>query len=127
MSQVVLETVQWSSLPNIEDVEPISASDRQVLDEIRDVLVRHGRTGRFGVCLLHKHFEVAADEVAVEYTDVAARTSTIVAEPAAKMSGRNQIETVWRFKNDGPVAVTVCEQKCDYNQGHRAVHVKVGR
>jgi hypothetical protein len=31
---------------------------------------------------LHKHFEIGPDELAVEYTDVAARTSKVVAEPA---------------------------------------------
>jgi hypothetical protein len=127
MSQLVLETVQWSSLPDIESVERVGDNDRQVLEEIRDVLVRHNRTSRFGVCLLHKHFEIGADEIAVEYTDVAARTSTVVAEPAKKNSDGNYIETVWRFKNNGPVAVTVCEQRCHYDKGHRSVHVKVGR
>jgi hypothetical protein len=127
MSQLTLETVQWSSLPDIDDVEPVGEGDRQVLEEIREVLVRHGRTGRFGVCLLHKHFEIAADEIAVEYTDIQARTSTVVVKPNDTASEGRHIETVWRFKNDGPVAVTVCEQKCYYNKGHRSVHAKVGR
>lgn len=127
MSQLTLETVQWSSLTDINDVQPLGESDRQILDEIRDVLVRHSGTNRFGVCLLHKHFEVAEDEVAVEYTNAEDRTSTVVVEPLNASADRNHIETVWRFKNDGPNAVTVCELKCDYNQGHKQVHVKVGR
>ena len=127
MSQLTLETVQWSSLPDIDDVEPIGEGDRQVLEEIRDILVRHGRTDRFGVCLLHKHFEVAPNEIAIEYTDVEARTSTVVVKRNDTASEGNHIETVWRFQNDGPAGVTVCEQKCYYNNGHRSVHVKVGR
>ena len=125
MSQLILETVQWSSLPDIDKVEPIGEKDRQVLDEIRDIILRHGREGRFGVCLLHKHFELADNEIAVEYTDVEKRTSTVVVED--KKSDGDHIETVWRFKIDGPVAVTVCEQRCHYDRGHKSVHVKVGR
>jgi len=85
------------------------------------------RLGKFGVCLLHKHFELAENEIAVEYTDVDSRTSTVIVEPAQQTTAGKHIETLWRFKQDGPASVTVCEQKCYYNQGHRAVHVKVGR
>jgi hypothetical protein len=126
MSQPTLETVQWSSLPDIDAVQPIGEADVQVLDEY-DVLLRNNRSDRFGVCLLHKHFEIASNEIAVEYTDIEARTSTVVVEPSESPSGGNHIETVWRFKHDGPVAVTVCEQRCHYDKGHRSVHVKVGR
>jgi len=75
----------------------------------------------------HRHFEIRPDELAVECTNVAARTSNIVAEPAKKTSDGSYIETVWRFKNNRPVAVTVCEQRSHYDKGDRSVHVKVGR
>ena len=38
--QVVLETVQWSSLQFIENIDPISNRDYAVLNELREVLVR---------------------------------------------------------------------------------------
>jgi hypothetical protein len=123
MSRLTLETVQWSSLPDIDGVQPIGEADVQVLDEIREVLLQHDRSDRFGVCLLHKHFEIASNEIAVEYTDIESRTSTVV-EPSGSSAGGNHIETVWRFKHDGPAAVTVCEQRCHYDKGHRSVHVK---
>src|SRR6202012_5546254 len=80
MNQVVLETVQWSSLPDVDDLEPVGAQDHAVLAEIADVLKRHGYTQRFGVCLLHRHFDVANHEVAMEITDVEARTSIVRVE-----------------------------------------------
>jgi hypothetical protein len=118
MSGITLENIQWSSLPDIDDVEPIGEADLRVLDEIREVLLRHSRADRFGVCLLHKHFELAENEIAVEYTDVEARSSTVVVEPKSPSTSGNRIETVWRFKADGPEAVTVCVQSCYYNKGH---------
>jgi hypothetical protein len=73
-SPVQLSPMQWSVLPDITDVSPMSMDDHAVLDAVRDVLVQHGALGRFGVHLLHKHFDMAEDEVLVEYTDVNART-----------------------------------------------------
>jgi hypothetical protein len=122
---LILETVQWSSLPDINEIERINAADRNVLEEIREVLVRHNHTDRFGICLLHKHFELAENEMAVEYTDVEGRTSTVVVEPKAADPGF--IETVWRFKVDGPVAVTECVQGCSYSGTHVRVHRRVGK
>lgn len=126
MRTLVLETVQWSSLPDVDEVQPINDMDWQVLNEIRDVLQRHDRLERFGVCLLHRHFELDEKEIAVEYTDVERRTSTILVEPK-KNSDRKLLETQWRFGMAGPEAVTKCEKQCDYNRGHKKIHVKVGR
>lgn len=123
---LVLETVQWASLSEIDDVDPINETDREVLEEIRNVLVRHNRTERFGVCLLHKHFEIGENEIGVEYTDVEGRTSTIVVEPRDGSSG-SVIETNWRFRKGESQNVTVCVRRCQYNSGHRQVHVKEGR
>ena len=43
MNTIVLETVQWSSLPDVDDLEPIGAQDHAVLAEIAKVLRRHGQ------------------------------------------------------------------------------------
>lgn len=123
---LVLETVQWSSLPDIDEVKPISVEDRSVLEEIREVLMRHNHTERFGICLLHRHFDLAEDEMAVEYTDVESRTSKVVVE-TSNLSGTNVIETVWRFAKNGPESVTRCVSSCVYNKSHRRGHTIVGR
>lgn len=123
---LILETVQWSSLPAIDEVEAIGETDRKVLEEIREVLARHDQMDRFGVCLLHKHFDLTENEIAVEYTDIEKRTSTIIVEPKDASTGR-VIQTNWRFRKDGSQNVTVCELKCHYDSGHVQVHVKVGR
>jgi hypothetical protein len=73
MNQVNLAAMQWSALNRIADVKPIGDSDAQCLEEIRQVLLKHGQTQRFGVSLLHSHFDLGADEVMLEETNVETR------------------------------------------------------
>lgn len=121
---VVLETVQWGTLTDVDDVEPVSDKDYEVLEEIRQVLAKHQRTSRFGICLLHKHFEVGEGEVAVEYTDTDTRVSTVRVEPRGPEG--NYLQTMWRFSEE-PYNVTVCVRRCNYNSGHKNEHMKEKR
>lgn len=126
MEKITLETIQWTTLRDIDDVSPIGDSDFDVLSKIKDVLVEHGCTNRFGVCLLHKHFEVGDDEVAVEYTNPEARISKIVVEERSQQPANNTIQTMWRFQEDGRTRLgTVCVQVCHYFLGHKLRHKRV--
>jgi hypothetical protein len=119
---VILETVQWSSLVDVDDVKPVDDHDYMVLEEIRQVLAKHGSTERFGICLLHRHFDVAPGEIAVEHTDTAKRISTVRVEPHGPEG--DYLQTMWRF---GPspegVTVTVCVRRCNNAGGHKNLHV----
>jgi hypothetical protein len=70
MSSIVLESMQWSELDHIADVRPIDDSDAACLEDIRAVLTKHNCLDRFGVTLLHSHFDVADDEMMLETTDL---------------------------------------------------------
>ena len=63
--RVVVEPLQWSRLQMIEEVRPIEDADYEVLKDVREVLLRHGYQDRFGVCLLHKHFDLKPGEAAL--------------------------------------------------------------
>jgi hypothetical protein len=76
--------------PDIMDVEPLGAADHACLQEIKDVLLRHGRLNRFGVTLLHEHFAISHDEILVEECDPANRTLTI--RPEKKFPGHNRFQ-----------------------------------
>lgn len=110
MERIILEPVQWHRLPHIEDVEPLNDSDYSALRELGEVLERHGKTGRFGVCLLHKHFDLAADEELMEETDADTRVS-ILRVQAAQPEREDSIETMWRF-NGITTAIRKCEVRC---------------
>jgi hypothetical protein len=106
--RVLLETVQWTALKQIEDLRPINDDDYAVLEELRQVLLRHGYQDRFGVCLLHKHFDLNPGEAALEESDEAARISTIRVVP--EDVARAAMETAWRFSADIDIKAG---RKCD--------------
>jgi hypothetical protein len=125
--QIVLETVQWARLEYIEDLEPISDRDYDVLKELRDILLRHGYQDRFGVCLLHKHFDLQPGEAALEESDAQSRVSTIKVVP--QESCKDAMETAWRFSPDVEIhAGRNCEVKCHGfgMTGHSRRHVCKG-
>jgi hypothetical protein len=73
MSTVVLESMQWAELDHIADVRPIDDADSPCLEEVRLVLQKHNALDRFGIALLHRHFELADDEMMLETTDAERR------------------------------------------------------
>ncbi|MCB0448176.1 MAG: hypothetical protein KDD03_11840 [Gelidibacter sp.] len=125
MKKLVLEAVQHSKLYDIDEVEPINDKDHEVLEEIRNILVKHQYTERFGITLLHKHFDIADDEILMETTDEVARTSVVQAQKKDGQEKINSIETMWKFSDD-IMADTVCKQVCHYFLGHKSRHKRVG-
>lgn len=124
MGAITLETVQWASLRDIDDVAPLNDTDGAVLEEIRQVLLRHGKSERFGVCLLHKHFDLSDEEVAVEYTDNENRISQIIVKNKNDVE-ENSVQTIWRFQSEGPTMGTICIARCGKSgMTHSTVHQK---
>jgi hypothetical protein len=69
-SALNVSALQWSRLDHIADVKPIDDADAACLEDIRQVLLKHSALSRFGVSLLHRHFELNDDELMMETTDV---------------------------------------------------------
>lgn len=107
-----------NTLPDIDDVAPLSADDEACLTEVRRVLEEHGALQRFGVALLHQHFAVQDDEILVEECDVASRTLKIRPQKRTSPATSRSIQTVWRL--DTPTPVQGCMQVCtkDENNNH---------
>lgn len=99
-----------SRLPDISEVEHLTAKDDELVRELREVLRRHDATGRFGLMLLHQHFDIADDEILVETVDVEGRTLTVRPLPAAPYVDMRSIETQWRLDTDSVLQryVQVC-------------------
>lgn len=113
-------------LPDIDEVEPLSDLDQPCLTEIRAVLVKHDVLRRFGITLLHEHFEVADDEILVETIDVETRTLTSRPEKIAELGDYNSVETSWRLDDD-PIAMARCTSACRpatfTESRHKQVHI----
>jgi len=118
---VVTRPMQWAAIPDISAVPPFSDRDKVCFKELRDVLAKHGCLDRFGVNLIHKHFDVAGDEVLVETIDAESRTLTVRTMKRADMP--HSVETQWQLAEGE--AVQLCHFYCITNVSHQRFHQPV--
>jgi len=78
--------------------------------DVRAVLERHGALQRFGLSLLHKHFELSEGEILVESCDRARRVLVCRVERAGDVTARRLIPTSWRL--DSIDVLQGCKQWC---------------
>lgn len=113
-----------NALPDISQVQPRTAADAPLFAELASVLDKYDARGRFGIMLLHKHFDLDNGEVLLEETDVQGRVQTIT--PVSESARPNEyIETAWQFDKDGtPEMKCICPER----QGkHIGDHIRVGK
>lgn len=96
---LVIRPLQWAALPELHDAPPLDAADLACLQELRDVLARHGKLERFAVHLAPRHFTLAADEILVERPDPDGRTQHVIV--ARRGDAPDARPTTWLF-DDGP-------------------------
>lgn len=89
---------------HISEVEPRSANDNALFGELAEVLKKHNALDRFGVTLLHRHFEIKPGEVLLETTDIPSRVQTIRPVKHDEMTADPYVETSWRL-GDGWIAM----------------------
>ena len=94
---------------DINVVQPISSQDEACMAELRDVLKRHDRMDRFGLCLLHSHFDIGDDEILLETCDDETRTLTIRPVKKSELDHDDLIFTNWSF--DQPGEIQACSKK----------------
>ncbi|MEA2276413.1 MAG: hypothetical protein QOC78_1373 [Solirubrobacteraceae bacterium] len=98
----------WNDLANIDRLETLSNADRDVVEEVREVLARHGALGRFGLTLLHSHFELAPHEVLVETVDPDGRRLVTEARSVSDLPAGTLVPTSWRLDGTEPVPIIHC-------------------
>lgn len=102
-----------TGLPLQEEIDhELSSSDRACLSELKAVLERFAKTKRFGVSLLHRHFDMADDEVPLESLGEEERTSVTRLCKVADVAGVS-IATAWRLDGPEPMVVARCSASCD--------------
>lgn len=122
MEQIVISPVQWSSLSDIEAVPPINAEDFECLREVRNVLKKHGSLDRFGVALLHSHFDLQPGEAWLEESDEDGRKLITRVVPEAEASDGN-VGTIWQLRDGDFLAMSWCRKYCyDGLFGHSKRH-----
>jgi len=110
MTSIQVQAMQWAGIPQMgsPDLETFSNKDAACFKDIRDVLVKHGALKRFGMFLIHKHFDMAADEELMETTDDTGRELTIAPVKASAIDPENSIVTNWIFTEDENRAKGYC-------------------
>jgi len=98
--EIPIEMVNTNDLPHIDDVEPLNESDAACINEIREVLKRHSALDRFGVTLLHKHFQLESDEMLVEVTNEENRTQKILPMKKKSIDKFCVAQTAWRLSDN---------------------------
>lgn len=101
----------WKGLPDIDDVDPMGEQDRPVIEEVRSVLEKHDALGRFGLTLLHSHFELADDEILVECVDAENRTLTVRPRSTSEIPDDVEV-TVTSWRLDTPDGAPMHVQQC---------------
>lgn len=115
--------LQWSRVQDLRDVEPLNEADLACMRELREVLARHGCLRRFALHLVHKHFDLAAHEVLVEYCDPIAREQHLRVERRESATARSAMPTTWMLEEDRALVTCVCVFRG--SQGHLGRHESV--
>jgi hypothetical protein len=112
--KVVIAPMQWSELNDIHDVKPVNDEDAECLAEIAAVLRKHNNIDRFGVHLLHSHFDLKEHEVLLEVSDTENRVLSIRPVSNDNLT-KSSLQTQFRFIENGTETLTWCEQRCAVN------------
>lgn len=121
MSKVSIQPMQWRPVSDISAVAPFSSEDAACFSELRDVLIKHGSLDRFGISLIHRHFDIAPDEEMMEYTDVENRTLVVKPVKLSDIDWENITVTHWRLTAGKKIATVGCVCARGSN-GHMGYH-----
>ena len=111
--------------PDIHETDARTESEAAVFLEIKGVLKKYGLETKYGLTLLHKHFDLAEDEILIEYTDVENRTLTSKPTKIGTVSSNSLIETTWALDQD--VVMGHCVNVCyTGSNGHVGQHRPAG-
>lgn len=119
MSRIAIQPMQWARVEDLQDVEPLSDDDFECMQQVREVLARHGKPSRFALHLIHKHFDIEADEILVEYSDGAKREQTCRPEKATSEMALGATPTTWSLQHIEPLATCRCARTVN---GHLGRH-----
>lgn len=122
MEALQIRPMEWAATRDIDEVCPFSAEDEACFRELRDVLRKYDALDRFGVTLIHKHFDIAEDEAMVEVTDHQNRTLIIRPVKVSEIDERQVTVTNWQLSDGDQVAKRVCVCARTSN-GHTGGHV----
>ncbi|MFO3723167.1 hypothetical protein [Pseudomonas sp. HLMP] len=121
MSNVSVQPMQWKPVEDISSVSPFSPEDAECFRELRDVLQKYDALDRFGISLIHRHFDISEDEEMMEYTDHENRILVVKPVKKSEIDWNFTTITNWRLTEGAEVAVVGCTCARNSN-GHLGYH-----
>lgn len=124
MSSIIVQSTLWNELPDVHSAIEFSEKDAECLTELRQVLIKFGSLDRFGICLLHTHFEIEDDEILLETTNVEERTQFIRPVKIQDYEGKDDLKlmtTALKLIEGDAIAVQRCGCLRD-KDGHTGRH-----
>ena len=100
----------WNDLADIADVVTLTPEDEKCLEEVQRVIEAHNLTAKFGVALLHKHFDIGADEILLEITFAAEKRLEIRPVLAEGVDLKQVMTTIWRFDGGARYGCSYCNR-----------------
>lgn len=119
MTKLAIVPMQWANTKDLFDCAPISEADITCMKDVRAVLEKHGKLDRFALHLIHKHFDIAGDEILVEYSDASRREQFFRVEKANSETAKQATPTTWTLEGMEPMAYCVCATR---QGGHLGRH-----
>lgn len=120
MSQISIHPMQWAKVEDLHNVAPLCDKDIECMKEVREVLRRHDKLDRFALHLIHKHFDLADDEILMEYSDPSIREQYFRPEKVENEISVQAIPTTWTLREIEPLAACKCAYRM--SQGHLGRH-----
>lgn len=108
MKNVTIQPLQWERIPDISKVDQFSQKDEQCFRDVRDVLKKHGALNRFGLTLIHSHFDLADDEILLEETDIETRTQTVKPVKESEIKVEDVTITNWKLSEGEDFSMKIC-------------------
>jgi hypothetical protein len=107
LEQLRAEVPSPPSFPSLEEVPSLAADDLECFAEIKEVLKKHNKLDRFGITLLHSHFDMRPNEVLLERTNTEERR--MVQEPEIiDTCDITAIDTQWYLGQSMPLSLVKC-------------------
>ena len=99
------QSLTYAGLPDVDSVQPRTEADNPLFQELAEVLEKHGALDRFGITLLHTHFNIEEGEILLETTNRDAREQKIRPVPVNSLAGEKFLETSWRLGPNGKITL----------------------
>jgi hypothetical protein len=121
MTALAIQPMQWGKLDDLHDTAPLDNGDMECMRAVREVLLKFGKVERFALHLVHKHFDLADDEILVEYSNANTREQYFKPEKAGSENAKDAIPTTWMLRDMESSVICVCART---ENGHQARHAE---